>query len=150
MQTGLDVRSDAFDEGGRIPQKYTCDGADVSPPLSWSGAPDETQAYALLVTDTDARNYVHWAVTDIPSDTTSLAEGASGTDIGGTEGVGTGGQVGWAGPCPPSGEHQYVFTVYALDARVGLEGTPDAATIRSALEHRVLSQGQLTAKYGRP
>lgn len=149
MQTGLVVRSDAFDEGGRIPQKYTCDGADVSPPLSWSGAPDETQAYALLVTDPDAQNFVHWAVVDIPAVVTTLDEGSSGADAGGTEAVNSFGQVGWGGPCPPSGEHRYVYTVYALDSRIGLEERPDAATVRNALEDHVLAHGQLTASYAR-
>ncbi len=145
----LEVRSDAFAEGDEIPQKYTCDGADISPPLAWSGAPKETRAYAILVTDPDAQNFVHWVTTDIPSVVTSLDEGVSGTDGGGTEGSNSTGGMGWSGPCPPSGEHRYVFTVYALDGTLDLQPRADAATIRSSLQPHVLASGQLGARYAR-
>jgi Raf kinase inhibitor-like YbhB/YbcL family protein len=150
-QTGakLQVRSNAFQDGDEIPQQYTCDGAGVSPQLAWSGAPAETQAFALLVTDPDARNYVHWVVTDIPAVATMIDEGASGTDVGGTEGTNSGGGVGWTGPCPPSGTHRYVFSVYALDAALGLPVTPDAAALRDALQSHVLAEGQLSGRYTR-
>lgn len=145
----MQLRSNAFAEGGQIPEKYTCDGSEISPPLEWSGAPEETQAYALLVTDPDARDFVHWAVADIPKVLTSLGEGASGTDIGGIEGTSSAGNVGWSGPCPPSGEHRYVFDIYALNAPLGLRDVPDGAAIRRALDGHVLAQAQLTARYAR-
>ena len=145
----LEVHSQSFQKGGEIPRQYTCDGAGISPQLAWSGAPAETQAFAILVTDPDARDYVHWVVTDIPAVATMIDEGASGTDVGGTEGTNSGGGVGWTGPCPPSGTHRYVFSVYALDATLGLSGAPDAAAVRSALQSHVLAEGQLSGRYGR-
>jgi Raf kinase inhibitor-like YbhB/YbcL family protein len=88
-------------------------------------------------------------VTDIPAVATMIDEGSSGTDVGGTEGTNSGGGVGWTGPCPPSGTHRYVFSVYALDGTLGLSGTPDATALRSALQSHVLAEGQLSARYGR-
>lgn len=143
MADTITVTSAAFVEGGRIPPRYTCDGADVSPPLSWSGAPDGARAFALVMDDPDARGFVHWAVADLTS--TELAEGA-------TEGIGgrnSFGRNGYGGPCPPSGSHRYVFTVFAVAEPLGLAPGFTADQLRAAVEDRILAAGSLTASYRR-
>jgi Raf kinase inhibitor-like YbhB/YbcL family protein len=144
----ITVSSEAFAEGAAIPDRHTCDGDDVSPPLSWSGAPAETGAYLVIVDDPDARSFIHWVATDIPANVSELPEGASGREAG-SEGENDFGRLGWGGPCPPSGTHRYVFTVYALAEPLGLIGTFDAAAARRAMEGRVLAQGRLIGTYRR-
>ncbi len=143
------LTSTAFADGGAIPRKYTCDAADVSPPLAWAGAPAGTAAYALLVTDPDARGFVHWVAVDIPGSATGLAEGATGTAAAGLEGRTDFGRTGWGGPCPPSGNHRYVFELYALSAPLRLGGTPSADDVRRALAARALGKAALTGTYQR-
>jgi len=146
-EDGMQLRSDAFGEGEAIPSVYTCDGQDRSPPLAWDGAPDGTAALALIVDDPDARGFVHWVLADIPGDHTSLAAGEG--DSMGVPGRNDFGRIGWGGPCPPSGEHRYVFTLYALSEPLGLSGTIDSGSVRGALGNRVLAQATLTGVYRR-
>lgn len=143
MADTLTVTSPAFGEGGSIPTRFTCDDADVSPPLAWSGAPNGTAAYALIVDDPDARGWIHWAVTDLEG--TTLAEG----EAGGVEGRNDFGRPGWGGPCPPSGTHRYAFSVYALSEPLGLSAGFAADELREAMAGRVLAEGRLTATYRR-
>lgn len=148
MTDALDVTSSAFDEGGAIPSRYTCDGDDVSPPLAWSGAPEGTAAYALIVDDPDARGWIHWLATDIPADQVGLEEGASGTSAG-TEGRNDFGRTGHGGPCPPSGTHRYAFEVFALSQPLDLATGFSADELRAAMEGKVLANGQLNGTYAR-
>jgi hypothetical protein len=145
----LRLTSPAFDDGDAIPSRYGCDGANVSPRLVWRGAPDATRAFALLVTDPDARSFVHWVAVDIPAASTGLAEGASGTGAAGREGRNDFGRIGWGGPCPPSGTHRYVFELFALSEPLGIAGTPSASDVRRALAGRVIAEARLTGKYRR-
>jgi Raf kinase inhibitor-like YbhB/YbcL family protein len=143
------LSSSAFEDGGTIPTRYSCDGEDVSPPLEWSGAPDGTAVYALVVDDPDARGFGHWVVADIPGELTSLEEGSSGSGGIGVEGRNDFGRTGWGGPCPPSGTHRYVFTLYALSQPLAVPGTPDAGAVRDAMSGRILGEAQVTASYTR-
>ena len=145
--TSLRLMSAAFDPGGVIPREHTCDGEDVSPPLSWSGPPEGTQAFALIATDPDARGFVHWVLTDIPGSTTELRAGEG--DSLGVPGHNDFGRTGWGGPCPPSGSHRYVFRLYALSARMQLPGTQDADAIASRLAELTLAEAELTGTYSR-
>lgn len=104
----------------------------MSPPLAWSGVPAGTAALVLFVDDPDGRDWVHWTVLDIPPATTSLPEGVAPSGPP-QQGRNDFGNVGYGGPCPPSGIHHYRFTVYAVAARLGLPGTPDGRAVRSAL-----------------
>lgn len=143
MADTIAVTSSAFEEGGMIPPRYTCDGEDISPPLSWSGSPDAARAFALVVDDPDARGFVHWAVADLEA--TELTEGA-------TEGVAgrnSFGREGYGGPCPPSGSHRYVFTVFALSEPLALAPGFSAEELRAAMDGKVLASGSLTASYRR-
>ena len=146
--SGLSLASATFADGGAIPARYSCDGADVSPPLAWSGVPGGTRAFALIVDDPDARGFVHWVVFDLPAEQASLAEGASGGASFG-EGRNDFGRVGWGGPCPPSGTHRYVFELSALDRPLGLTGSPTATDVRRAMSGHVLGSARLTGTYRR-
>lgn len=145
--TTMTLHSPAFEEGGPIPARYTCDGEDISPPLAWEHVPVGTQAFALLVTDPDARDFVHWLLTDIPGDVRKLPEGQG--DAIGVPGLTSFGPVGWSGPCPPSEKHRYVFTLYALPEPMGLGGEAGAGTLKDAARTNALGAVELTGVYGR-
>jgi hypothetical protein len=141
--------SSAFDHGERIPERYTCDGADVSPPLSWSGAPAGTRTFALVMDDPDAPRgtWVHWVVFDVPSVETGIHEGSP--PPGAREGSNSWGRAGYGGPCPPSGSHRYFFRLYAVDGASGLEPGASAAELARALEGHVLAEATLMGRYQR-
>jgi Raf kinase inhibitor-like YbhB/YbcL family protein len=144
----LTLSSLAFGDRELMPKKYSCDGSEISPPLSWSGAPEGTRAFALVVEDPDAGGFVHWVVAGIPAHSERLDEGATGSDDL-VEGRNSFGKVGWGGPCPPSGEHRYVFTLYALSEEPALKSGFDAAALREAMSGKVLAQGELIGRYSR-
>jgi Raf kinase inhibitor-like YbhB/YbcL family protein len=144
------LTSTAFDEGGAIPRKFSCDGENVSPALSWEGAPDDTGAFALIVDDPDARDFVHWVVFDmVGSQSGALTEAVSASPDAPTQGKNDFGKIGWGGPCPPSGSHHYRFTLLALDGPLGLTGTPSADEVRGAAQGHTLDEATLTATYRR-
>jgi Raf kinase inhibitor-like YbhB/YbcL family protein len=143
----LELTSDAFVDGGQIPPDFTCDGADVSPPLAWDGAPDGTAAYALIVDDPDARGFIHWVVAHIPGDVTALERDASARRSDLVQGPNDFGRAGYGGPCPPSGSHRYVFRLFALSEPLEVSGAPDA--VRAAVEGRVLGEATLSGTYRR-
>lgn len=145
MSDSITVTSSAFEEGGSIPRRHTCDADDVSPPIAWAGAPDGAAAFALIVDDPDARGWIHWIVADIGVETTSVAEGESP----GTDGRNDFGRNGWGGPCPPSGSHRYSFEIFALSDRLGLPAGFSTDELRAAMEGKVLVSGRLTASYRR-
>lgn len=145
----LSVTSAAFNEGGSIPRKFTCDDKNMSPALAWSGVPEGTQSLALIADDPDAPagTWVHWVLYDLPAGTLSLPEGVMGL---GTEGVNGFRKTGYGGPCPPRGTtHRYFFRVYALNANLGLKPGATKAELENAMQGHVLAQGQLMGKYGR-
>jgi Raf kinase inhibitor-like YbhB/YbcL family protein len=165
----LTVSSDAFEPGGTIPERYTCQADNVSPPLKWLGVPQETLSLALIVADPDSSppGFVHWVVYNIPPAKGGLPEGLppepallDGTLQGKNDfaqfGSGTfpGGspihQVGYDGPCPPGGEHRYVFTLYALDAVIDLSAQATASELIGAMEERILAQAELVGVYVAP
>jgi Raf kinase inhibitor-like YbhB/YbcL family protein len=146
----FNLTSPAFQAGGSIPRKFSCDGEDVSPALSWDDAPEGTATLALIVDDPDARGFSHWVVVDMAASRSGgLAEGVSRSPDAPTQGVNDFRKVGWGGPCPPSGTHRYRFTLYALDASLELTGTPDAESVRAAARSHILGQAELEATYTR-
>jgi Raf kinase inhibitor-like YbhB/YbcL family protein len=139
----LEVTSPSFGDNELIPAQYTCAGAAESPPLAWSNVPANTKSFAILIEDPDARNYVHWIVTNLPATTTSLPAGAQ-LPQGAVVGKNQSGKVGYTPPCPPTGKHHYVFRVYALDTK--LAGTPMTKDqLLEAMGNHVLAQGALVA-----
>lgn len=151
----MQLISNAFSPGGRIPVQYTQDGVDVSPPLAWSEVPPGTQSLALVVDDPDAPDptapdrdaWVHWVLVDLPPTARSLPEGVNQLP-GGQMGMNDWHHASWDGPAPPSGKHRYRFTLYALDRVLGLEH-PDKARLESAMKDHVLEKAQLIATYAR-
>jgi Raf kinase inhibitor-like YbhB/YbcL family protein len=152
--SGFSLRSAAFDDEGVIPRKYTCDGEDVSPELSWSGQPPKTASLALVVEDPDAprKTWIHWVVFDLPAGRSALSESMPARpnlDGGGTQGVNDFGNLGYGGPCPPSGTHRYVFNLYALDQLLGLPVGSTRQDVGKAMEGHILAQAHLTGRYSR-
>jgi Raf kinase inhibitor-like YbhB/YbcL family protein len=144
------LTSTAFVDGESMPRKFSCDGEDVSPELSWSGAPDRTAAFVLIVDDRDARGFVHWVISDMTGSATgSLPEAVSASPDAPAQGRNDFDRIGWGGPCPPSGEHRYQFTLLALDEPLGLTGTPSAKEVRDAADGHVLGEARLTGRYRR-
>jgi Raf kinase inhibitor-like YbhB/YbcL family protein len=144
------LKSSAFEDGGAIPTEYTCDGANVSPPLTWTGVPSGSAALALFVDDPDARDFVHWIVLDLPGSDGNLPRGVSPTAASPQQGRNGFGNVGWGGPCPPSGTHHYRFVLTALGAPLGLGDNPSGEAVREALGRAtVLGTATLTATYHR-
>jgi len=155
----MELTSSAFDDQTAIPVRYVAakaGGDNVSPPLAWGGTPDAALSIALAVVDLApvARMWVHWAIVDIPPSVSALAAGASSAEIpdGARELRNTAGTVGWSGPGPPpgTGEHPYLFTLYALDIqRLELPEQPTAQEIEQAVRGHVLGQATLTGLCGR-
>jgi Raf kinase inhibitor-like YbhB/YbcL family protein len=150
------ISSPAFTDHGAIPKTYTCEGADKSPPLRWSGAPQGTKSFALIIDDPDApdpkapqRTWVHWVVIDLPSDTQGLAEDAAAQGLQGRarEGINDWRRRQYGGPCPPIGRHRYFHKLYALDVVLaGLEH-PTKAQLIAAMKGHVLAEAQLVGTY---
>ena len=145
------LTTSAFAAGGAIPRRFTCDGEDASPDLSWAGAPDDTAAFVLVVDDPDASGFVHWIAYDLTgSDSGGLAVGVSASPDAPPQGTNDFGRIGWNGPCPPSGEHRYRFTLTALAAPLELEGAPRIGDLQRALVGAsVLGSAMLEGTYRR-
>jgi Raf kinase inhibitor-like YbhB/YbcL family protein len=142
--------STAFADGGAIPIRFSCDGEDASPDLTWSGAPDGTVALARVVTDPDARDFVHWLVYDLTGTPSGgLPTAVSASPDAPPQGRNSFGKSGYGGPCPPSGTHRYAFTLYALDGALGLTGTPNLDELRAAMRGHVLAETALSGTYQR-
>lgn len=147
--------SEAFDEGEKIPIKYTCDGEDISPPLSWEGFPENTKSFVLIMEDPDAPGgtFTHWIMFNIPKNVTSLKEGIQ--NIKKIEGIGIQckndfGKFGYGGPCPPPGTtHRYVFKLYAIDTMLNLGPEASKHEVLNAIEGHVLAIAELIGIYGR-
>lgn len=147
----MTVTSPAFGEGQAIPQGFTCDGANASPPLRWSGLPDATREVALVVTDPDAPGgtFTHWTIWHLDPKATAIPEQTPPADA--VQGKNSFNKNGWSGPCPPHGmgAHRYVFTLYALRAPLGLSAGASVDEVKAALEGKALAKGALTGIYER-
>lgn len=152
--TEMELTSAAFEDGGTIPSEYSCDGQDISPELSWSGAPEGTQSFALIMDDPDAPggDFTHWIIFNISADTSTLVAAIATAPLAVIiwQGENDFGSIGYRGPCPPSGQtHHYRFTVYALDTTLELEAGATRAQLLDAMEGHVLAQGELVGVYQR-
>jgi Raf kinase inhibitor-like YbhB/YbcL family protein len=148
------LKSTAFENGGRIPRLHTCDGKDVSPALFWTGVPEGTASLALIVNDPDAPrgDWVHWVLFDmLPTRRDLPAQVPPKERIwgGGTQGLNDFGKLGWGGPCPPSGMHEYVFMLYALDTALKLGPGTLRGKVAEAMQGHILGQTRLTGTYAR-
>ncbi|MGV8056923.1 MAG: YbhB/YbcL family Raf kinase inhibitor-like protein [Smithellaceae bacterium] len=150
----MEIRSSAFVHDGMIPARYTCDDRNVSPPLNWSGAPEDTKSFALICDDPDAPagTWVHWVMFDIPATVNGLPENVSKSEeISGLgkNGKNTDGNLGYDGPCPPGGTHRYYFKLYALDAFLNLKSGLTKEQLLKAMKGHVLAEAQVMGKYRR-
>ncbi len=144
----LAIGSSAFEGHKAIPPRHTGDGEDVSPALEWSGVPEGTRSFAVVVHDPDAPlvdGFTHWVAYNIPAEATGLPEGGEGA----TPGVNSMGNQGYNGPAPPPGHgpHHYYFWVYALDADLGLEPGLDRRELLSRIEDHVIEQARTIGTY---
>jgi Raf kinase inhibitor-like YbhB/YbcL family protein len=149
---GLELKSSAFTAGSMIPSLYTCQGKNISPPLTWSGVPADTKSFVLICDDPDAPiiTWVHWVHYNIPASVTSLPEALSKTEKpiqGGIHGKSSFGDFGYGGPCPPWGTHRYFFKLYALDTILNLPSGAKKKDVLKAMDKHVLTQTDLIGKY---
>jgi len=150
----MELHSSAFGQGQAIPSKYTCDGSDLSPPLTWVDTSPATKSLALIADDPDAPmgTWVHWVLYNLPPTTRELREEfpTDGRLPDGTmQGKNDFRQSGYGGPCPPSGAHRYVFRLFALDIMLPLPTGSTAKQLRAAMQGHVLAEAQLVAIYRR-
>ena len=145
----LSITSPAFLPDGMIPSKYTCDGADVSPPLLIGSVPEKTRSLALIVDDPDAPvgTWVHWVVWNIGAGTKEIPENS--VPPGALQGTNDFRKQEYGDPCPPSGTHRYFFKLYALDAPLSAQAGATKARIEEAMKGHVLAQAELIGLYRR-
>src|SRR5262245_20021046 len=152
----MTLTSRAFREGEGIPERYTADGRNTSPPLAWSEPPEGTRGFALICEDPDAPRgtWSHWVLYDLPPDCRELLDGVEPTPTlpnGGRQGTNDFGKVGYGGPSPPPGkDHRYVFKLYALDTVLGLDAGATRQQLLDAMHGHHLAEARLVGTYGRP
>lgn len=146
---GMKIESAAFGHNQAIPSKYTCDGQNVNPPLTFSDVPSDAKSLVLINDDPDAPagTWVHWTVWNISSQTTEIAEDS--VPQGSVEGVTSFGKPGYGGPCPPSGTHRYFFKLYALDTTLDLDQSATKQDLEKAMEGHILAEASLIGLYSR-
>ncbi|MDD5614834.1 MAG: YbhB/YbcL family Raf kinase inhibitor-like protein [Candidatus Methanoperedens sp.] len=151
--SNFSLTSKAFKQGDMIPSKYTCDGEDVSPPLSWGIVSDGTKTLTLIVDDPDAPRgiFTHWVLFNLPAAVTNLPEGVprlDRLDSWGIQGKNDFGRKGYGGPCPPK-RHTYRFILYALDIELNLKPGATRQEVLKAMEGHILARAELDGKYGK-
>jgi Raf kinase inhibitor-like YbhB/YbcL family protein len=151
----MQLTSSAFQAGAAIPSKFTCEGKDVSPELSWRDAPAETKTFALILHDPDAPRaggFTHWVLYNIPANTGHIGEGTPKQervpDVG-LQGKNDSGKIGYMGPCPPSGTHRYFARLYALDAELPLAPGASHKELSSAMEGHIVATAELMGTYAK-
>ncbi len=150
------LTSSAFAHGGEIPTLYTCEGADISPPLAWTDPPEGSKSLALIVDDPDAPDpaapkmtWVHWVLYNLPAAYGTLAGGLGARDLpeGARQGINDWKRLGYGGPCPPIGRHRYFHKLYALDVVLPDLGAPTKAALEKAMAGHILARAELMATY---
>jgi Raf kinase inhibitor-like YbhB/YbcL family protein len=154
LEDSMNLTSTAFSYGEFIPAKYSCNGEDVSPSLSWIEPPAGTQSFALIMDDPDAPvgTWVHWVLFNLPASARGLFEGMPAdltfTD-GSVQGITSARSHGYHGPCPPSGTHRYFFKLYALDTTLSLTFAADKKEVLAAMDGHILAQAELMGKFSK-
>jgi Raf kinase inhibitor-like YbhB/YbcL family protein len=145
----MKITTTAFQQGGNIPSKFTCDGADANPPLRFEGVPAEAKSLALIVDDADAPGglFTHWLVWNIDPTTTTVEENSAPAN--GIQGKNDFGKSGYGGPCPPSGTHRYFFKIFALDRQLDLAAGSKRAQLDAQMRGHIMAQGELMGRYSR-
>jgi len=147
---GIALTSADFADGGELGDWATanafsgqCTGDNLNPALEWGDGPEGTESFAIVMIDRSANNFIHWVHFDIPGDVTGVARGGS-ADLAGANGATGVAELGYFGPCPPGPDHRYEFTVYALDAALGLEDGARFADVKAAIEAHVLAEASIS------
>lgn len=149
------LSSSSFKNGEKIPVQYTCDGKNISPTLSWTNPPKETESFTLMMHDPDAPSgvFTHWILFNIPKNVTQLPEGVPSKATlgnGAVQGKNSFNKIGYGGPCPPSGSlHNYRFHIYAVDRMLDLQAGASEGAVLNAIKNHVLGEAELTGKYSR-
>lgn len=145
------ISSPSFEPNGPIPALHTCKGVDVSPALAWKDVPKEATTLAFILDDPDAPRgtWTHWTFWDLPVTVAGLAQGEAATPRGAIEGTTSAKSTGYHGPCPPSGTHRYVFTLYAVKGRLGLPANATVEQLRRALQGNVVAQADVMGTFGK-
>lgn len=147
----MNLTSTAFQNNATIPSQYTCDGTDISPPLTWQDVPANTKSLVLIVDDPDAPmgTWDHWIIFNIAPSVSSLPENITALPPGAIEGTNSFGKTNYGGPCPPHGKHRYFFKLYALDTTLPLQNNVNKKAVESAMQGHVLAQSTLIGLYQR-
>ena len=152
----MTLTSSAFSDGGEIPVRFTCEGEDVSPDLSWAGVPSGTRSLVLIVDDPDAPDpnaprmvWDHWLLYNLPANSKGLPEAVEPESLppGAREGLNSWGWTGYGGPCPPIGRHRYFHILYALDTELPDLGCPDKNSLLSVMQEHILDHTELVGTY---
>lgn len=150
----MDITSPAFDHGGAIPARYTCEGVDISPPLQWRNVPNGTRSLVLIVDDPDAPDprapkmtWVHWVLANLPPEIDGLPEGVDALPGRTVQGRNDWNRTGYGGPCPPVGRHRYVHKLYALDTLLTGLAQPSKPQVEAAMRGHVLAHAELVGTY---
>ncbi len=155
-EMSMNLKSSAFEHNGEIPAKFTCEGTDISPALSWSDVPENTKSLALIVDDPDAPDpaapkmtWVHWVLYNIPSDAKELPEAVADSSLptGTKAGLNDWKKTGYGGPCPPIGRHRYFFKLYALDTILPDLNHPTKHELEKAMQGHIIGQTELIGTY---
>lgn len=154
LEPTIQLQSSAFTANASIPEKYTCDGADRSPPLNWNTLPAQTQSLVLIADDPDAPGgtFVHWVLYNLSPQTLQLSAGIAPSPQGpgnSSQGKNGFGRIGYRGPCPPSGTHRYFFKIYALNQKIELEPGAKKSTVILAIKDHIIATGELIGQYSR-
>ncbi|MGD8285798.1 MAG: YbhB/YbcL family Raf kinase inhibitor-like protein [Desulfobacterales bacterium] len=158
VNTNMELTSPNFENQKSIAKKFTCDGGDISPGLGWSGAPEGTKSFGLIVDDPDAPDpanprmtWVHWVLYNIPATVSSLPEGVKDKDLpeGTLQGLNDWKKTGYGGPCPPIGTHRYFHKLYALDIVLPDLKSPTKAKLEKAMEGHIIAKAELIGLYQR-
>ena len=144
----MKITSPAFQQGGNIPSKFSCDGGNTNPPLQLSDVPSGAKSLVLIVDDSDAPggSFTHWAVWNVSPQTTAIAEGSTPKGVQGTNDFG---KSGYGAPCPPSGAHRYYFKIFALDRQLDLSSGARRGQLDAAMKGHVIAEGELLGRYSR-
>jgi Raf kinase inhibitor-like YbhB/YbcL family protein len=145
----MKITSSAFNDNEKIGIQYTCDAEDINPPLTFSEIPENTKSLALILTDPDAPvgTFTHWTIWNISPDTTSMEPRK--IPEGSVQGKNGFGQNKYNGPCPPTGEHRYLFTLYALDTKLDIDNDVFREVLEKAMTGHIIEKATLTGKYSR-
>lgn len=150
----IQLTSTEFKQGGMIPRKFTCDGENISPELSWNNIPDSTKSLAIITEDPDApmKTWIHWVIFNIPPSIHKLPEHVptlKKLESGALQGTNDFRNIGFGGPCPPSGTHRYFFKIYALDSMLSLKAGSTKPELEKAMKSHILAEGELMGRYTR-